>query len=193
MKPLTIVRYSAWAAIAVLAAVIAAVVFAPKPQGAAYGGAFVLDSTLGKPVDRTEIAGRPYAMFFGFTNCPDVCPTTMFELSQSMKGLGDAAKDFRVYFVTVDPERDTVQTLKDYVSAFDPRIVGLVPKDQEQLADIARRFHVFYRKVPIEGGYTMDHSAAVLLFDGKGQLAGTIDTSESDATRQAKLKRLIAG
>ncbi len=201
MKPLSLIRYAAWAAIAVLAVLSAAVLVLPRGAqttgiGPTLGGPFVLASSNGGSIDSATLKGKPYAIFFGFTQCPDVCPTTMYELTQNLKALdaadAGAAKDFRIYFVTVDPERDNAGLLKDYLSAFDPRIVGLIPKDQDELARVAKSFRIYYKKVPTPGGgYTMDHSAAVLLFNAKGDWAGTVDTQESDEDRTAKLERLL--
>ena len=132
-------------------------------------------------------------MFFGFTHCPEVCPTTLYDMSNSMAGLGDAAKDFRVFFITVDPERDTLATMKDYVSNFDPRIEALVPT-ADQLKQLASEFRVYYAKVPTsDGSYTMDHTASVFLFGRDGRFAGTLAYDEAADTKQAKLKRLLGG
>jgi protein SCO1/2 len=155
------------------------------------GGPFVLASSKGGVVDSKTLAGKPYAVFFGFTHCPEVCPTTLYDLSSTLATLGDAAKDFRIFFITVDPERDTVDAMKDYVANFDPRIEALVPTP-EQLKTLASDFRVFYAKVPgSDGGYTMDHTATVFLFDARGRLAGTLGYDEAPDNRLAKLKRLL--
>lgn len=197
MNPMLIVRYTAWAAIAALVVLVGVLLIAPPPKpgssAGAVGGPFRLANASGGTVDSATLPGKPYAVFFGFTQCPDVCPTTMFEVTQDLKALGDLAKDFRVYFITVDPERDTAGLLKDYLTAFDPRIIGLVPKDGAELARLAKDFRVYYKKVPTPSGYTMDHSAAVLLFDKRGNWAGTLDAQETDAQRTAKLERLLKG
>ncbi len=98
------------------------------------GGPFRLASANGGVVDSQDLAGKPYAVFFGFTRCPEVCPTTMAEMSAALTELGDEGKDLRVFFVTVDPERDTAEFLKDYLSSFDPRIEALVPTAEELAA-----------------------------------------------------------
>ena len=157
------------------------------------GGPFALASARGGTVDSRSLAGRPYAVFFGFTHCPEVCPTTLYDMSNSMAGLGDAAKDFRVFFITVDPERDTLGAMKDYVSNFDPRIEALVPTG-DQLKQLASEFRVYYAKVPTsDGSYTMDHTASVFLFGRDGRFAGTMAYDEAAGTKQAKLKRLLGG
>ena len=157
------------------------------------GGPFALASARGGTVDSATLAGTPYAVFFGFTHCPEVCPTTLYEMSNNLAALGDAAKDFRVFFITVDPARDTVEAMKDYVSNFDPRIEALVPSE-EQLKQLASDFRVYYSRVPSsDGGYTMDHTATIFLFDRRGRFAGTLAYDESAENRQAKLKRLLGG
>ena len=155
------------------------------------GGPFDLASSKGGTVKSSDLKGKPYAMFFGFTHCPEVCPTTLYEMSTALGKLGEGAKDFRVFFVSVDPERDTVDNMRDYMASFDPRMEALVPT-MEQLTQIARDFRVYYAKVPTsDGSYTMDHTATVYLMDGEGQLAGTISFGEKPETREAKLKKLI--
>jgi len=155
------------------------------------GGPFVLAAARGGTVDSKTLVGKPYAVFFGFTHCPEVCPTTLYEMSSNLVALGDAAKDFRVFFITVDPARDTVDAMKDYVSNFDPRIEALVPTE-EQLKQLVSDFRVYYAKVPTsDGGYTMDHTATIFLFDRTGGFAGTIGYGEAPAMRETKLERLL--
>lgn len=155
------------------------------------GGPFVLAAARGGSVDSKTLVGKPYAVFFGFTHCPEVCPTTLYEMSSNLVALGDAAKDFSVFFITVDPARDTVDAMKDYVSNFDPRIEALVPTE-EQLKQLVSDFRVYYAKVPTsDGGYTMDHTATIFLFDRTGAFAGTIGYGEAPAMREAKLEKLL--
>jgi protein SCO1/2 len=157
------------------------------------GGPFVLASAKGGTVDSATLAGKPYAVFFGFTHCPEVCPTTLYDMSTSLTALGDAAKDFRVFFITVDPERDTLAAMKDYVSNFDPRIEALVPTE-DQLKQLAADFRVYYAKVPTsDGGYTMDHTATIFLFGRDGRFAGTLSYDEAAEMKQAKLRKLLGG
>lgn len=157
------------------------------------GGPFRLASSKGGEVDSKDLLGKPYGMFFGYTHCPEVCPTTLYEMSRTLGELGDAAADFRLFFVTVDPERDTAAMLKDYLSNFDPRIEALVPEPAE-LPQFAQAFRVFYQKIPdSSGGYSMDHTATLLLFGRDGSLAGTIAWGEAPDMRLAKLKKLLAG
>lgn len=154
---------------------------------------FILASSKGGAVDSRDLLGKPYAMFFGFTHCPEVCPTTLYEMSQSLTELGPKAEDFRIFFITVDPERDTVAVMADYIGNFDLRIEALVPTP-EQLQKLASDFRVFYEKVPTsDGGYTMNHTALVYLMDANGQFSGTIAFEEAKEMRQRKLLKLLGG
>jgi protein SCO1/2 len=154
------------------------------------GGPFRLVDTAGRPVTDQDLLGRPTVIFFGFTFCPEVCPTTLHELSGLMKELGPDADRLNVVFVSVDPERDTPDQLRDYLSLFDPRIRGLTGT-QEQVERIAAAYRVYHRRVPLEGGsYTMDHTASVYLMDPEGRFTGTIAHGEAHDTALAKLARL---
>jgi protein SCO1 len=202
MSPLKLIRYGAWASIAALGLVIAAVLLSPpkKPGeagGGRIGGPFKVAMASGGALDSASLAGEPYGVFFGFTQCPDICPGTLTDVTALMdeldKGpLAEKAKRFRVLFVTVDPERDTPEVLASYLSAFDGRIAGLVPTT-EQLPALARQFAAFYEKVPTTSGYTMNHTASVYLFSRQGQFAGTIDLKDSRSGQLTKLQRLIGG
>ncbi|MFT3987666.1 SCO family protein [Aestuariivirga sp.] len=167
-----------------------------RPDGAGIadiGGPFRLASSRGGDVDSKDLHGKPYGIFFGFTHCPEVCPTTLYEMSHVLGVLGSDAKDFRLFFVTVDPERDTAPILKDYLSNFDPRIEALVPTP-EQLPRIARDFRIFYQKVPdSDGGYTMDHTATLFLMGRDGKLVSTIAYGEEEQSRITKIRKLMAG
>jgi protein SCO1/2 len=161
----------------------------PKPD---LGMPFVLNSSKGGMVDSRSLRGKPYAMFFGFTHCPEVCPTTIYEMSSSLERLGAQAEEFKIFFVTVDPERDTTESLRDYLSNFDPRIEGLVPT-VEQLPKLASAYRIYLAKIPTsDGGYTMDHSALVYLFDGNGHYADMIPYGAPAETRDRKLRELLA-
>jgi protein SCO1/2 len=195
MSTLKIIRYGAWASISALAIVVGVIMLSPRPAtdqatGGSIGGPFTLATHEGKVMDSRSLAGRPYAVFFGFTQCPDICPTTMFELSQALRELGEPARGFKAYFITVDPERDTQDLLKSYVSAFEPFIVGLIPT-AEQLPAVARQFAAYYKRVPTGAGYTMDHTASVYLFDARGAFAGTLNHQESQEVMRQKLQRLL--
>lgn len=155
------------------------------------GGPFVLPSSKGGTVDSALLRGKPYAVFFGFTHCPEVCPTTLYEMSASLAEFGETAKDMRVFFITVDPARDTVAVMRDYIASFDPRIEALVP-DEDQLQRLASDFRVYFAKVPVSGGYTMDHTATIFLFNRDGAFSGTIGYGEAPDMRRAKLGRLFS-
>ena len=136
-----------------------------------FGTDFSLPDTNGKLHTLADYKGKAVVLFFGYTHCPDVCPTTMAELTQAMQQLGPEAKRVQVLFVTVDPARDTPQVLSQYVHAFNPSFVGLRP-DDAQLAKVAKDFRVYYAKVPgkTPDDYTMNHTAASYVFDPSGQL-----------------------
>lgn len=157
------------------------------------GGPFHLVSTSGAPFTEKDLAGKPYAMFFGYTHCPDVCPTTLLEMSNRLEELKGDGDKLRVVFVSVDPERDTPAFLTDYLKAFDSRIIGLTGT-AEDVAQIAKAYRVLYEKVPgTNGDYTMNHSAAVYLFDATGAFFGTLAYQESEQSQRVKLRRLIGG
>ncbi len=156
----------------------------------AYGDPFTLVDQKGQPITEAAFRGQPSAVFFGFTHCPEVCPTTLFEMDGWLKQLGDEGKDIRAYFVTVDPERDTAEIMDRYVGNVSDRITGITG-DPDKVHEMAKSFGIFWRKVDLEGGdYTMDHTASVLLLDGSGDFFGTIAYEENSDTALAKLKRL---
>ncbi|HZH10930.1 MAG TPA: SCO family protein [Microvirga sp.] len=154
------------------------------------GGPFRLTSHEGKPFSDTDLKGKPFVVFFGFTHCPEVCPTTLYDLTQDLASLGSDADKLRVAFITVDPAQDTPELMKSYLSSFDPRIVGLTGMDEE-IAAVAKAYKIYYRKVPTDSGYTMDHSATIFLMDGKGDFYGTSNFQETAEIRRSKLKQLI--
>jgi protein SCO1 len=137
-----------------------------------FGSDFSLPDTGGKMHTLADYKGRAVVLFFGYTHCPDVCPTTLAELSQALQKLGSDGKRVQVLMVTVDPSRDTAPLLGQYVSAFNPSFVGLRPADDAQLVKVAKDFRVYYAKVPAKtpGDYTMDHTAASYVFDPQGRL-----------------------
>ncbi|HEV3429405.1 MAG TPA: SCO family protein [Paraburkholderia sp.] len=138
-----------------------------------FGNDFSLPDSNGKTRTMADFKGKVVVLFFGYTHCPDVCPTTMAELSQALQQLGpDADKRVQVIFVSVDPERDTPQILGQYVNAFNPTFIALRPADDAQLKQVTKDFRVYYAKVPgkTPDGYTMDHTAASYVFDTTGKL-----------------------
>jgi protein SCO1/2 len=157
---------------------------------AAVGGPFTLVDTRGERVTEADLAGRPYVLFFGFTYCPDVCPTTLAELTLLIDQLGPAADRLDYLFVTVDPERDTQAVMARYLESFSPRIAGLTGTEDEVAATVAA-YRATRARVPLgDGQYTMDHTAAMYLMDADGGFAGTISPSESHEVALQKLRRL---
>jgi len=192
------IRIVAWILVAVICAGMAYALISQRTGkgitemvGAQIGGPFTLEKTDGSVITDKDLAGKPYAMFFGFTHCPEVCPTTLWEASGWLKELGTDADRIAIYFVTVDPERDTGEFLAEYLTSFDPRITGLTGTN-EQIEQIKQAYRVYARKVPLEDGdYTMDHTASMYLMHGDGSFAGTIAYQENSETAIAKLRRLI--
>lgn len=159
-------------------------------SGEPYGAPFALVDQKSAPITEAAFRGHPSVVFFGFTHCPEVCPTTLFELSGWLKTLGDGGKNLNAYFVTVDPERDTPEIIKAYVGNFSDRIVG-ISGDPDKVHAMAKSFGIYWKKVDTgDGDYTMDHTASVLLLNGKGEFSGTIAYGESADAAVAKLKRL---
>src|SRR5262249_12296363 len=154
---------------------------ASPPPRARIGGPFALVDHRGKPVTEHDFLGKPTLGFFGFTHCPDVCPTTLYELSNMLAQLKSEGDRLNVLFVTVDPERDTPEQLALYLSSFDPRITGL-SGTSESIAVAVDAYQAYTRKVPLkDGDYTMDHTAAIFMMDSKGQYVGTISHRETEA------------
>lgn len=195
------VRTAAWIAVAI-SLTVGGLFFltqrAPEIQkaigGAArIGGPFQLTTHDGRPFSERDLAGRPYAIFFGYTHCPDVCPTTLLDMSNRLEDLKENGDKLRMIFVTVDPERDTQAYLAEYMKSFDKRIVGLTGTPA-QVAAIAKGYRIIYEKVPGTGGdYTMNHTATVYLFDANGNFAATLAYQESEQNQRTKLKRLVGG
>lgn len=154
------------------------------------GGAFSLVNHKGERVTEQTFLGRPKLVFFGFTHCPDVCPTTLLEITNRLQKLGATANRIQVLFITADPEHDTPPLLAEYVSSFDARIVGLTGT-QAEIDAVAKAYRAIARRVPTaEGGYTIDHTASVFLMDSKDRLVGLIDFHEQEEMALAKMRRL---
>jgi len=161
--------------------------------GAALGGAFTLVDHRGEPIDEAIFRERPSVTLFGFTHCPDVCPTGLMRMARWAEELGEDAEGLRFVFVTVDPERDTPEVMGDYVAAFSDQIVGVTGEPQA-VHDMVKDYKIYSAKVPLEGGdYTMDHTASMILQDGEGNFVGTIASEEASDVALAKLRRLVAG
>nr|WP_316654958.1 SCO family protein [uncultured Gellertiella sp.] len=193
-------RIMLWAATAVLAVLIAWAAFIYVRPGTAeaeapFGVPFTLVAQSGEPVTEKAFQGKPTALFFGFTHCPDVCPTTLFEMDAWLKDVDPDGSRLQAYFVTVDPERDTPAIMKDYVSNVSKRING-ISGDPAKVMEMVKGFRVYARKVPVDeskpnGDYEMDHTASVFLLDAKGRFAGTIAYQEDKAVAETKLRNLM--
>lgn len=162
----------------------------PTPAQVSFGGPFTLVDAKGQPFTSGKLAGKPYAIFFGFTHCPDVCPTTLARLVKLRRQTGgDGA--FRIVFVTVDPERDGPREVGSYAGLFGSPIIGLTGSEA-QIARAKKAYGIFSEKVGSGETYTVDHTATVLLFDRDQKFQSTISPEESDEAALAKLKRLVA-
>jgi protein SCO1/2 len=160
-------------------------------QIAAIGGPFKLTDQNGREITDQQLKGKPFLVFFGFTHCPDVCPTTLFEVSEILRALGPDADRTGALFITVDPERDTPATMKDYLSSFDPHLIGLTG-DPAAVAAVAKAYRVYYKKVPLDqGGYTMDHTAIVYLMDKEGRFVSPFSLKRSAEVAAADLRRQL--
>jgi protein SCO1/2 len=161
------------------------------PAIAAVGGPFHLEDQNGTPVTDADMRGRPFLVFFGFTHCPDICPTTLFDMSQVMKALGPDAHKIGALFITVDPQRDTPAVIKDYLSNFDPHLRGLTG-DQASIDAAVKAYRVYAKKVPLENGdYTMDHTAIVYLMDKDGHFVAPFSTKGTPDAEAAELRRYL--
>ena len=164
---------------------------APVALQSSVGGPFRLTDHNGSPITDQDMKGRPFLVFFGFTHCPDVCPTTLFEVSEVLRALGKDGDGMRALFVTVDPERDTPEKLKDYLSSFDPRLIG-VTGDEAAIKAVEKAYRVYAKKVPLDGGnYTMDHTAIVYLMDKDGRFVAPFNVKRRPAEAAADLRRYL--
>jgi len=161
-----------------------------SPTQVSFGGSFTLVDSKGRPFASNQLTGRPYAIFFGFTHCPDVCPTTLARLVKLRRQLGDD-RSFQIVFVTVDPERDGPAEVGSYADLFGAPVIGLTGSTA-QISQVKKQFGIFSEKVGTGDTYTVDHTATVLLFDGQGQFQSTISPDEAEAAALAKLKRIAA-
>jgi len=158
----------------------------------AIGGPFTLVDDTGATVTEKTLAGKPYAIYFGYTFCPEVCPTTLLDLSRWITKLGPDADKLNYVFVSIDPERDTPKLMHTYLSSFDKHIRGFTGTPDE-VAKIATEYRVYYKKIPSkDGGYTMDHSAIIYLMGPDDKFVTVIPYQEDDAAAVAKLKNLVA-
>ena len=203
-----LVRYVLWGLVLVAAAVSAGI-FAGRAlvndadmatsaglsadaQFAGAGGPFTLIDTSGETVTEADFLGKPRAMFFGFTHCPDVCPTTMLDASAWLDALGEDADKLNIIFVSVDPERDNPDDLGAYLDAFDTRIVGLTAPDDATIRTIAERYGISYQKLPFsDGGYTISHTSDTLLFNADGEFVDSIPYTSPAVKAQGNTGEIV--
>lgn len=163
----------------------------PSPTDTLGQGGYRLATTDGEAFTEASLQGAPSAVFFGFASCPEVCPTTMGDIATWQAALGPEGERLRVFFVTVDPERDTIEALGDHVSRM-PGVTG-VSGSQEEMDEALQAFRVYARRVPVGDDYTMDHSAMVLLFDADGRFFRPIGYQEDPERATASLRQLLQG
>ena len=189
------IRIVLWAAVVVMAGILGWLTYEmtqSKQQAATgpFGVPFTLTAQDGKEITEKAFTGKPTALFFGFTHCPEVCPTTLFELTTLLGKLGAEADKLNVLFVSVDPERDTPAQLSLYLQSFDPRIVGLSGTQAEVDAAL-KAYKAYARRIPTPDGYTMDHTASVYLMDAEGRFRSLIDYHEEQDSALAKVRLLL--
>ena len=162
------------------------------PAGDPYGVPFNLVDQDGEPITEQAFRGQPTALFFGFTHCPEVCPTTLYELSSWFGELGDDAGNIDAYFISIDPERDTPDVLGDYISSVTDRVRGITG-DPDDVRDMARGFNIYFKRIETDDGdYTMDHTASIILLDSEGRFRKTIAWGENAETAMQKLRDLAS-
>jgi len=191
-RPLVVIAaFGLSLAIGLLAALWLIGGFRGGPAPAAIGGPFRLTDQSGQTVTEKSLAGRPTIIFFGFTHCPDICPTALFDMSEVLRAMGPDADKVNAYFVSVDPERDTPAAMKDYLSSFDPHLKGLTGSVDE-IAKVTTAYRVYAKKVPLkDGDYTMDHTALIYLMDRKGNFVRPFDLKRKPEEAAADLKRYL--
>ncbi|HWX31074.1 MAG TPA: SCO family protein [Steroidobacteraceae bacterium] len=197
MSTLRIIRV---AAVASMAALVAAVILftllrpsaKPQAENVPIGGPFELVDQDGTNVTDRTFAGKPSVVFFGYTSCPDACPTTLSDLSTWLNAIGRDADKLNVLFISVDPGRDTPAHLREFLSSFDPRIRGLTGTE-EQIATVAKEYRAYYKRIPLEdGSYAMDHAAVIYLMDRAGRFVNPISLQTDDRIAIERLRQLAA-
>jgi len=159
---------------------------------AAIGGPFTLTASNGKPFSSAQLNGKPAAVFFGFTHCPDVCPTTIARLTKLRRELGKGDDALSIVFISVDPERDTPAEVDTYMKLYDSPVIGLTGTPA-QIEQVKKQFGIFSQKVEQPGGgYSVDHTATVILLDRNGQFSSTLSPEEGNQVALDKLKRITA-
>jgi len=172
------------------------ILFTTQYQGtalgpSAIGGPFKLIDENGKPITDQDMKGRPFLVFFGYRHCPDICPTTLFEMSEVMRALGNDADRIGALFITVDPERDTPEGMKDYLSSFDPHLRGATG-DPKAIDAVEKAYRVYAKKVPTDNGdYSMDHTALVYLMDKQGRFVAPFKLNRKPEEAAADLRKYM--
>jgi protein SCO1/2 len=188
------------AAVASTAALVTAVILfsllrplaKQQTESVPIGGPFELVDQDGTNVTDRTFAGKPSVVFFGYTSCPDACPTTLSDLSTWLNAIGRDADKLNVLFISVDPGRDTPAHLREFLSSFDPRIRGLTGTE-EQIATVAKEYRAYYKRIPLEdGSYTMDHAAVIYLMDRAGRFVNPISLQTDDKIAIERLRSLSA-
>lgn len=161
------------------------------PAASAIGGPFKLIDQNGHPITDADLRGRPFLVFFGYTHCPDVCPTTLFDVSEVLRSLGKDADRTGALFITVDPERDTPAVMKDYLSSFDPHLRGATG-DRAAIDVAEKAYRVYAKKVPTQNGdYSMDHTALVYLMNKDGRFVAPFNLKRKPEEAAADLRRYM--
>lgn len=159
-----------------------------------FGDPFTLVDHNGEEITEAAFRGSPSAVFFGFTFCPEVCPTTLYELDGWLAELGEETENVNAYFVSVDPERDTPEVLNSYVSNVSAGRITGITGEPDKIEAMAKSFGIYVQKVALSGDdYTLDHTASILLLDEAGEFAGTIGYGENPDTAKTKLLNLASG
>ncbi|NWJ26650.1 SCO family protein [Rhizobium sp. RM] len=194
------IRIALWAVVVVLGGVIGWLTLEMTKSReqmveAPYGVPFELTAQNGQTITEKNFSGKPTALFFGFTHCPEVCPTTLFELNGWMEQVDPAGDKMQAYFISVDPERDTPEIMQQYVSNVSKRIIG-VTGSPERIAETLKGYRIYAKKVPVDdkdpnGDYTMDHTASVILLDANSRFVSTIAYGENPDVAVEKLKNLL--
>jgi len=201
-SPIKTARLLLWALVALAVAAFVYLLLKPAPEphhqgqahsseaGMTLGGPFTLTDGAGKPFSSAALAGKPYAIFFGFTHCPDVCPTTLARLVKLRRQAGAGDDALNILFVSVDPERDTPVEVGRYTGLFNAPVVGLTGSPA-QIEQVKKQFGIYSEKVGSGLDYSVNHTTTTLLFDRSGKFVATISPEENDVAAMAKLKRLI--
>ena len=201
MNVLKLVRYIAWGVCGAVGIGIGVVTFQAIEQGTdvgqklSEGGRFGVPFQLvrhdGQPVDQSLFSGKPSLVYFGFTFCPDVCPTTMNDMTGWAEALGPEADELNFVFVTVDPERDTPEAMENYITSFSDRIIG-ISGEPDDVRKMLKGYKVYFSRVPLDDGdYTMDHSAAVYILDSQGDFAGSIPYGATQEDALVKIRKAL--